>query len=254
MADEPPALAYIEKTIVDSYRKKIDQEENVWRSLPFFAATLALQLAVLFQVIDKLPDPTTILGWLSIACLTVAGALTLVSLGFLAASVYPQRFDYLAKEPDLLTYARNLIRDEQLPENKALEDPFSALVTLKTEIARQCAVATDHNRQINKRRERRRSIAGLAVLGSVLMTVLLAGTTYAHYLSIQAKKDPGHAAHQSINGTAPREQQGVTREGRPASLRVPAPPPMQVVTKGWWVLRDEEASVDDLERVDREQR
>jgi len=26
---------------------------------------------------------------------------------------------------------------------------------------------------------------------------------------------------------------------------------MQVVTKGWWVLRDEEASVEELERQDR---
>ena len=100
--DEPPALTYIEKTLADSYRKEIDQEENVWRSLPFFAATLALQLAALFQIADKLPDPTTILGWLSIGCLTIAGALTLTSLGFLAASIYPQRFDYIAKQAALL--------------------------------------------------------------------------------------------------------------------------------------------------------
>ncbi|HEY8288257.1 MAG TPA: hypothetical protein VIG49_03240, partial [Acetobacteraceae bacterium] len=38
-------LDHIEKTLADAYRKEIDQEENVWRSLPFFAATLALQLA-----------------------------------------------------------------------------------------------------------------------------------------------------------------------------------------------------------------
>jgi hypothetical protein len=189
-SDEPPALAYIEKTLADSYRKEIDQEENVWRSLPFFAATLALQLAALFQIIDKLPDPTTLIGWLSVAFLALAGVLTLMSLGYLAASIYPQRFDYIAREPALLNYARNLIRDEQLPENQTQEDPFSALVTLKTEITRQYAQATDHNRQINKRRERRRSIAGLAALGSVLMTVFLVGTTYAHYLINQVEKEP----------------------------------------------------------------
>ncbi len=64
--EEPPALAYLERTLADSYRKEIDQEENVWRSLPFFAATLALQLAALFQIIDKLPDPTTATGWISV--------------------------------------------------------------------------------------------------------------------------------------------------------------------------------------------
>lgn len=201
--DEPPALAYIEKTLADSYRKEIDQEENVWRSLPFFAATLALQLAALFQIIDKLPDPTTVIGWASIALLTAAGLATLVSLGFLAASIYPQQFDYVAKQAALLAYARDLIRDEQAPENQGQEEPFSALVTLKTEIARQYAQATDHNQQINKRRERRRSIAGLAALSSVLLTVFLVGTTYAHYLTIRVDKDHGHAAPQSIVIPAP---------------------------------------------------
>jgi hypothetical protein len=201
--DEPPALAYIEKALADSYRKEIDQEENVWRSLPFFAATLALQLAALFQVLDKLADPTTILGWVSVGFLAIAGVLTVVSLAFLAASIYPQQFDYPAREPALLEYAQALIRDEQAPENHGQDDPFSALVTLKTEITRQYAQSADHNRQINKRRERRRSIAGLAALGSVLMTVFLVATTYAHYLSHRVEKDYGNAAGASVTAPQP---------------------------------------------------
>ena len=60
---EHSALAHIERTLADAYRKEIEQEENVWRSLPFFAATLALELAALFQVIDKVPEPGTWSGW-----------------------------------------------------------------------------------------------------------------------------------------------------------------------------------------------
>lgn len=194
--EEPAALAYIEKTLADSYRKEIDQEENVWRSLPFFAATLALQLAALFQMIDKLPDPVTLAGKFSVFFLTIAGALTFISLCFLAASIYPQRFDYVARESLLLTYAQDLIRDEQAQADQSQPDSFSALVTLKTELARQYAKGADHNRQINKRREQRRSIAGLAALGSVLTTVFLVGTTYAHYLSSHVGKDASHAAAQ----------------------------------------------------------
>lgn len=55
-------LDHIEKTLADAYRKEIDQEENVWRSLPFFAATLALQLAAMFQIVDRLPQPGPGLG------------------------------------------------------------------------------------------------------------------------------------------------------------------------------------------------
>jgi hypothetical protein len=54
-------LDHIEKTLADAYRKEIDQEENVWRSLPFFAATLALQLAAMFQSLTRIesamPEP-----------------------------------------------------------------------------------------------------------------------------------------------------------------------------------------------------
>jgi hypothetical protein len=183
--DEPPALTYIERTLADSYRKEIDQEENVWRSLPFFAATLALQLATLFQVIDKLPDLTAWTGWLSIGCLAVAGILTVAALGFLAASIYPAKFDYVASESALLTYATGLMRDEQTLQRDDRAEPFSAVVTLKKTVAPQYARAVDHNRRINKRRERWRSIAGLSALGSVLMSVFLAATTYAHYLRLR---------------------------------------------------------------------
>ena len=61
-SEEPAALAYIEKTLADSYRKEIDQEENVWRSLPFSAATLPLQLRASIQIIDKHTDQTTTAG------------------------------------------------------------------------------------------------------------------------------------------------------------------------------------------------
>lgn len=200
--DEPAALAYIEKTLADAYRKEIDQEENVWRSLPFFAATLALQLAALFQVIDRIPDWTTIFGGISVALLALAGLLTLISLCYLAASIYPQRFDYVAKQAALLTYARELIETEQTPDNLAQDGSLSALVTLKTEIARQYAQATDHNQQINKRREQRRSIAGLAALGSVLLTVFLVAATSGHYFFIRSAGDPSHVTRRSGSSIA----------------------------------------------------
>ena len=222
MADEPPALAYIAETLAISYRKEIDQEENVWRSLPFFAATLALQRAALFQIIDKLPDPAVWTGRVALVLLALAGLCTIVALGFLAASIYPAKFDYVAKEPALLQYASDLIQDEQAPENLAQEDPFSALVTLKSDLSRQYAVATDHNRQINNRRERRRSIAGLAALGSVLATVFLVATTYTHYLSIRAERDNADVAARAI-ADAPPARVGARDDPLRNAVRPPGP-------------------------------
>jgi hypothetical protein len=46
----------------------------------------------------------------------------------------------------------------------------------------------------------------------------------------------------------------MSRTGQLTSHLVPAPPPMQVVTKGWWVLRDDQKSVDELQITERERR
>ena len=156
---EPPALAHpaldhIEKALADSYCKEIDQEENIWRSLPFFAATLALQLAALFQVIERLPPdqtwafiPSRLLAATSFGCSPGA-------LGLLTASIWKARFRYVARDDDLLGYALGLIEDERAPDQaQAQAVPVSAVHILKEDLARQYDTATDHNRAINKRRE-----------------------------------------------------------------------------------------------------
>ena len=42
------------------------------------------------------------------------------------------------------------------------------------------------------------------------------------------------------------------KSGQTTKLQMPSPPPMRVVTKGWWVLREEKATVEELERADNE--
>ncbi len=82
-----PELDYLEKLFGDAYRKEIDQEENVWRSLPFFAATLALQLAGLAQIRDWVGDARGWLFWVALALLLSAALATLAALVFLAQSI-----------------------------------------------------------------------------------------------------------------------------------------------------------------------
>jgi hypothetical protein len=206
--EEPPALAYIERTLAESYRKEIDQEENVWRTLPFFAATLALQLAALLQVVTKMPDPTTPLGKASLAFLMLAGVATLVALGFLAVSIFPRRFEYIAREPDLLAYAHDLIAYEANPANQAQPQPVSALLTLKLELADQYAQAADHNRRINARRQKYRSWAGLAALCSVLLTVILVACTSLHYVDGPGNKDRADVIQQGDRAAAAQHERG----------------------------------------------
>ena len=180
---EPPALAHIEKTLADSYRKEIDQEENVWRTLPFFAATLALQLAALYQLADKMPGPETWLGIVALILLGLCVLLTFAALIYLAPAVVPRKFHYVANEPELLRYANDLIDYEALPQEERADQDFSALVTLKQQLATQYADAAHHNRQINKARELKRSMSGLLIIGSMILTVLLVIAVESQYVA-----------------------------------------------------------------------
>jgi hypothetical protein len=158
-------LDHIEQTLADAYRKEIDQEENVWRSLPFFAATIAFQIAALSQVLLRLPEKSTGAWWDAIVAIILVVLLILAALLFLAGSIAPATFSYISDEPALLASARGLDQDEQDAEAQRLS-PVDALAVLKRTLADQYSVAAHHNRQINQRRALRRSLAGLATLGS----------------------------------------------------------------------------------------
>ena len=71
---------HIERTLADAYREEIDHEENVWRALPFFAATLACQLVAVVQRVDRLPEPGTDWWLAAKACLVCATLSTLTGL------------------------------------------------------------------------------------------------------------------------------------------------------------------------------
>lgn len=180
------ALIHIERLLADTYRREIEQEENIWRSLPFFAATLALELAALFQVIDRLPPLDTWAGRISVALLAAAALSSFLALGFLASTILPAKLRYIATDEKLFDYALRLVSEENDPAIGSSPDPIVAVQVLRATLAEQYAGATDYNRRINRRRERRRSIAGLATIAAILSTLLLVGTTFAHYVVVHA--------------------------------------------------------------------
>jgi len=177
------ALSYIEKSLADSYRKEIDQEENVWRSLPFFATTIALQIAALGQFISWLPPLGTIYSLLAIVFLSVTGVLVLTALALLVTCIKHARFQYIAREPALFRYAEDLIAAERAAIAAGNANPPIALEILQRELSIQYAVGVDHNRQILERRAFIRTWAGLAIVGSMIATLFLVATVLTlHYI------------------------------------------------------------------------
>lgn len=189
-------IDHLEKMLAENYRKEIDQEENVWRSLPFFAATLALQLAAVVGLAGKLPPlDGAYFWWVSIPIWSAAVA-TLATLVCMTAAIAPARFRYVASEPALRDYALQLLEAEVAQQKAAAADSAGsaaterdgpsigagsqgdALSVFKRELALQYGLASHNNRRINQRRAKLRSVAGLCVLASVLATLVLVGVTF----------------------------------------------------------------------------
>lgn len=225
-----PSLDHIEKTFADGYRKEIDQEENVWRSLPFFAATLALQIAALAGVADRLPPLVGAGRWWVLAPLLTAGGSTCLALLGMAAAIYPVRFAYLSPEPELLDYVQTLDEAERAnPPAEAVTAGAArddAVTALKTELAKQYAAATHRNRRINQRRALFRSVSGLFTLLSVLSILVVVAVAMRHHINgrgVGGAVVPGEAGDAAARRDSPSPTPAA-----PGAVRGGAEPPPAV--------------------------
>lgn len=105
----PKSLAYVADLAAESFKRQVDLDESVWRSLPFFAATYAFVAALAGHAATDMPPPTC--GW-------YAGAshlLLLLSVGSLAWALRwfwtvlrPREYEYPADDAAILHYAESI--------------------------------------------------------------------------------------------------------------------------------------------------
>lgn len=167
-----PVRDHLEKTFGDAYRKEIEQEENVWRSLPFFAAALALQLAAIAQLREWVAAATGYGMLAALVLLGSAGIATLAALFFVLQSIAPARFRYVTPEPELIGYAAAVRKKASAKPGTTPEAADAlALAAVRGLLVEQYALAAVHNRTINQLRATRRTRAGIATLVSILLLV-----------------------------------------------------------------------------------
>jgi hypothetical protein len=176
-------LSHIEKALADGYRKEIDQAEHIWRSLPFFATTLALQFATVSQTLTHWPTHGT--GpWLdSVGCTVLIVASSSVTILLLMWSILwlQQPTTYIAPEPEILDYATALNATQSQTVSGGQLASESPLDTLKGYLAVQYANATYANRLEYKRRAALRSYAAVALLISTGATLFLLSIVLLNY-------------------------------------------------------------------------
>jgi hypothetical protein len=210
----PTHLDRLETLFAEQYRREIEQEENVWRSLPFFSATLAVEVAILGQAAPLL---LSVSGGLAAFVGLVGASLALLILGVLQAllqSIRRQPFSYISAEGELLDYASRL---EAVIDPADPAGPQEVARLLQRRLLEQYRAANEANRRINERRGQARARAGVLLLASIVATLALVGVTLTHQV-MSASPGGSHG-----EGTGPRRAGAAT--GRVDGGGEPAPEP-----------------------------
>lgn len=214
---------HLEKLLGELYRKEMDNEENVWRSLPFFSATLAVEVAVVNQVSPLVAGLGGYLAWLAALAAALTMLLVAAVLFFLYRSIRPASFRYIASEPELVTYVAQL--DARTDDDGQASTPTSVKNELQRLLIVQFAEATANNRGINQRRARARTNAGRLLVASIAVTLVLVALTVSPQLVNQVLTRSGYgqgvstgSGQRSGGDPAPSTRPtGRAAEGNPAT-------------------------------------
>ena len=220
------ANEYLEKIVAESYKREIDQEENVVRSLPFVAVTLAVLSTIMIVLKSYIPEYSlNIYPFIVWLMLIAFGMLIMMVIYFLHDAVRHRSFQYVAPADQLYTYATQLRlyygtlgKTPEEIEQGIIEDARILMIE-------QYAIGATYNQQINIDRSRARARA----FSSLLLALALA---YGIVVTI--------SAHEVVKGSGSGTIifQGGGTKSAPFPEK-PVPPPTQRIIKGEWTYRAE---------------
>ncbi len=170
---------YLEKLFADAFRREVEQEENVLRTLPLFAALASLTLLVLREFGGDIPpiDGT----WANLA---LHGLLIAIAAAFLYVFVFmfvalrARRYQFPDDETEIRRTADDLLDfyvNEGLPQAEA---EAQAHRELRQQMIAQFAAAASNNRQQNERRHAARSRAFNGLTAALALSLLFVAATY----------------------------------------------------------------------------
>jgi hypothetical protein len=231
---------YLEKIVADGYKQQIADEENVPRSLPFFATSLAVLVAILGVVRSSIPPMS--LSWFPIAIWSLLGLLAislLLVIYFLWRAVHKRDFKYVMSEVDLFAYAANLKQYYELDQNLMPDEREDAIIEdVRSELIKQYRDAATNNRFNNFQRGSARatalsSLVSVMLFAFVMIALILIHERFAgeiHGCRVEDKDRGSSQAEIASRLTGPRAPQAGSavhsndHEGRVDVSPAPAAP------------------------------
>ena len=172
---------YLDKYCSDGFKADLDKDENVHRSLPFFAATVGLQLAVIVPLSDALPrfEISAFAIWMHLLVLAWAGCLVATGINvFLATAL--REFAMPPTESEVIEWAqrrRTLYLETGYPVAEVeavVEDE------MRRSVVHRLARARDMNRGHYQSRIRQRSRALNFTLAGLGVVLLMGASMFSH--------------------------------------------------------------------------
>ena len=193
---------YVEKLVADAYKRELDQEENVFRSMPFFATTfgvVATAIGLARPAIGPLDGtPAAICIYLLLAATFLA---TAAGLAFLFQAVRARKFEMPMGDHDLIAWRKKL--ESFYAEAGESEEATNAAIMadLRDDMTRQLATATALARANNLSRNQARGRAA----GALIIAI---GLVFALFLIILLRDAGmgglGHVANAPGHSVAPQ--------------------------------------------------
>ena len=172
---------YLEKIVAASYAREIDQEENIFRTLPFAAAALAIIFTFMVFIKNDVPDRLTgvygIVIWVMLALFWIVIAFALC---FLWATVAAKPLQFLSPPNELYRYVTDL-RDYytafRTPSDEIEQKVFEDTRTFMIE---QYTLGAIHNQRINERRLRARTRAFQSLIVALIVALATVAVLLGH--------------------------------------------------------------------------
>jgi len=186
------SLDYLDEIFRDSFKREEESNESVWRSLPFFAAAVALAVNSLGRAAEDRPGwldgifafSANLLFWLSVAAFAW-------TLRWFWELLRPRRYQYPPDNREIWIYAEDTRQFHvgQGRTGNALDDEVTQ--DLMAMMARQYGDAACTNMAHNRAKFQARSQLLLFILLGFFLVMVSEGTKYvAHAISAQSPEMP----------------------------------------------------------------
>jgi hypothetical protein len=178
------SIAYITQMAEAAYSEQDELNESVWRSLPFFAASLGLAVTIMPRAAAAVPLPSSAIYSIATNSMLAASFTAFAwAIRWLWIVVAPRDYEYPSDQAEVQAYAKETAQ-YLASTGLAGEELDKALVSeLRMFRAKQVADAARTNFSNNVRRLKARSQVLLFMMVGFVLAMATGATTYLHELA-----------------------------------------------------------------------